>query len=451
MGPIKIESASKCICIYSLVYEAILIMIFFAGFLVSTVNGLTITIDPNIKYQTMIGLGGAACNNENVQFIPDIVNDAGMSAARFDWCDPNPVVAQFINAGCRTLVGSCWSPPANMKDNNSLISGGHLLASQQDAFANLAIQKLQEFKTKYGFELFALSPQNEPRFAEPYNSCIYGPDLIQVAKLIGQKIKAAGLKTKIFLPEDVFEQWTGETKANYLTPLISDTAACKFVSALAFHGYGSNGVTPAQMSATGLMGFGNYARVHGWELWQTENAGSFGMAYAHDVIACLRYGKCSLFLKFCVVSNQAGYMGDVNEFFITGGQKTSTYQIAKCINKFIRPGSIQLRSISSDSATFCNFVTFYDPTAKALVITLATRGTAQNISLQGTNLPATFQKWVAGPAMVCANQGDAAVSSTISIPANTVMTLYATGYSLPTQVKSPFTALSITRVHAGTG
>jgi glucuronoarabinoxylan endo-1,4-beta-xylanase len=420
---------------------------------VVSASAITITIDHTVKYQTMVGLGGAIDNNSSFAgFANDLVNDVGVSVVRFDPCQAWDLLPQMVTSGCHTIIGSCLSPPANMKDNNSAVNGGHLLATQYDAFATWAVQQIQKFKTQYGFEMYAFSPQNEPEFAEFYPSCIYnGADLVQVTKLIGQKIKAAGLKTKIYMPEDMYAWRTASTYTRYFQPLFADTAAQHAVDYLAFHGYGSNGVSPVQMNVTGLTGWYQFANSHGWGLWNSEEAGAYSMQYAYDCISCLRYGKISCFMKYGMVSTTVGMIGDPNEFLIMQGQKTGTYQICKCIMKFIRPGAIQLRSIPSDSSTFCEFMTFFDPTAHALVVTLATAATPQSITLAGTNLPATFQKWTASLTQACANQGDVASTSTISVPANTVMTLYGTGYNLPTGVSKPMMERSIVQRYIATG
>jgi O-glycosyl hydrolase len=391
-----------------------------------SVGAVTVTIDASTRYQTIVGFGGEAM--ADAAHASDLITDAGVSCLRLDWCGAVHGLADskaFWDAGCHTVVGSCWSPPASMKDNGSLNNGGHLLVAQYSAFGDFAVTQLNQFRTTYGGEMYALSPQNEPAFSEFYGSCIYdGADLINVMKVIGQKIKAAGLHTKIFLPEDVYDQWNLDGK--YWTPLLTDSTAKSYVSAIAFHGYTSNGVTPAQMNASTLSRMYGMAHSNGWELWQTENAGSMGMQYASDVIACLRYGKVSMYMKYDLTGSNG-----TDEYYINGGTRTITYYVAKCINKFIRPGAVQLRSKSSDSTTYSNFVAFYDSAASALAITLATDATGQSITLQAPNLPANFQKWVTNASTNCVNQGNVASSSTISLPANSVITLYGTGYAPP--------------------
>jgi O-glycosyl hydrolase len=400
-----------------------------------TAAALTITVDPTQRYQRIVGFGGSpnSANPASTALVSDLVSDAGVSVMRDDWCNNLDALTPYWNAGCHTMVASCWSPPASMKDNGSTTNGGHLLASKYDAFGTYTVQQLTAFRNAHGGELYAISPQNEPAFVEFYNSCVYeGADLTEVTKVIGRKIREAGLHTKIFLPEDVYDNWSNDGK--YFGPLLQDSVATSYVSALAFHGYTANGITPAQMSAGQLGRMYTQAHSKGWELWQTENAGSKNLNYAYDVIACLRYGKVSMYMKFDIVAGNTGS----DEYYIAGSTKNLTYYVAKCINRFVRPGAVQIRSFSPDSATFSAFVAFHDSAASALTVTLATAATAQTVTLAGANLPTTLQKWVANASTNCVNQGNVAPSSAISVPANSVVTLYGMGYTPPaTSVKTP--------------
>jgi len=223
----------------------------------------------------------------------------------------------------------------------------------------------------------------------------------------------------------VYSNWSQDGK--YFGPLLADTAVQKYICALAFHGYTADGITPAQMSAGTLGRMYTQAHSKGWQLWQTENAGSMNLNYAYDVIACLRYGKVSMYLKYDITAGS----GSSQEYYMNGSSKTLTYYVAKCINRFIRPGAVQIGSFSPDSAAFGAFVAFYDSAASALTVTLATDANAQTVTLAGTNLPSSMQKWVASSTVNCVNQGNVAPGSSISIPANSVVSLYGTGYTPP--------------------
>jgi O-glycosyl hydrolase len=279
--------------------------------------------------------------------------------------------------------------------------------------------------------MYALSPQNEPDFSEPYGSCQYtGADLIQVMDTIGRKIRAAGLHTKIFLPEDVYGNWS-----HYNQYIVADTAAYKYITAIAYHGYRANGVTPAQMDpATSGQAY-TFAHAYGWQTWSSENELTDAMPFALNLIGCLRYGKVSLYMGDILDGDQR--YSNPAQCYMSGATKNLYYYVAKCFNKFIRPGSVQLRTTSPDSATFAGFVAFYDSSASALIISAATNTTnSQDISIHGSSLPANFRKWMTNPSTFCVDQGTVASGATITIPANSVVTLYGTGYTPMVSVRA---------------
>ncbi len=398
---------------------------------------VTITIDHTTTYQTIVGFGGSVGGTPS-NLAGTLMNDGAVSVLRIDYCevtghDMSATKTCYDAATVKpVIVGSCWSPPAHMKDNGSLDNGGHLKPSMYDDFADYTVQKLQKFKDMYGVEMYALSPQNEPQFAVFYSSCVYeGADLIQVMKLIGQKIEAAGLTTKLFLPEDMYHAWSGSP---FFPPLMQDPEAQSYVHALAFHGYTADGVSPAEMSAGNLSNMYRQTSSKGWELWQTENAGSMGMGYARDVIGCLRYGKLSMYLKYSLYGDSPGMVGSLDEYYICQGERTLTHYVAKTINTFITRGSVQLKSTSSDSTAFTSFVAFHDPAKHALAVTLVTGDQGQSIQLEGTDLPSECEVWVTNQSTNCENQGTVSSSGTFTIPANSVATLYGTGYDAPTGV-----------------
>lgn len=403
-----------------------------------TATAVTITIDHNTRYQTIVGFGGSTGHLSST-LADMLMNDGGVSALRIDWCevtDPNIANAKIcydIATEKPTIIGSCWSPPANMKDNGNLNNGGHLLSSQYNAFGDYTVSKLRQFKQAIGVDLYSLCPQNEPQFAVFYASCVYtGSDLIQVMKIMGQKIATAGLPTKIHLADDMYGAWSNSP---FFPPLMADVTAQSYINAMSFHGYTADGVTAAQMGAGTLANMYRQCKTKGWELWQTENGSSMNMGYAWDVIGCLRYGKVSLYMKYGLVGDAPGMVGTVDEYYICQGQRTRTFYAAKVINKFIRRGAVQLKSTSSDSASFSSFVAFHDPNRNALAISMVTGAQAQSVQLAGTALPANFDMWVTNASTDCIKTGTVASSATISIPANSAVTLYATGYNPPTGVR----------------
>ena len=70
------------------------------------------------------------------------------------------------------LFASPWSPPAWMKDNNSVIQGGHLLPQYYQTWAKYFSRYLDEYK-KEGINFFGVTIQNEAKAVQTWESCIW--------------------------------------------------------------------------------------------------------------------------------------------------------------------------------------------------------------------------------------------------------------------------------------
>jgi O-glycosyl hydrolase len=200
-----------------------------------------------------------------------------VSVVRYDWSGFTGVTlsgSKFLwDAGVRTFIGSCWSPPANMKSNSSTNNGGSLNTASYAAFVDWLVGKLNEFKQTTGGDLYAISIQNEPAFVEFYASCVYtAQQLRDVVKLVGQRFERDGIATKIFMPEEVFDQWA--SLRSFIGVACSDTSANKYIDALAFHGLGSDGISPSDLDATNLRALKALADRFGKRhVWNTEAGG----------------------------------------------------------------------------------------------------------------------------------------------------------------------------------
>ena len=70
------------------------------------------------------------------------------------------------------LFASPWSPPAYMKDNNSMLEGGSLKEDYKPLWAKYYARFIQEME-KEGITISAISVQNEPKAIQPWESCGY--------------------------------------------------------------------------------------------------------------------------------------------------------------------------------------------------------------------------------------------------------------------------------------
>lgn len=75
-------------------------------------------------------------------------------------------------AGELFTVVATWSPPAFMKDNNTVIHGGRLLPEYRGAWAEYYCRFIEALAER-GIETDALTVQNEPEAVQRWESCLY--------------------------------------------------------------------------------------------------------------------------------------------------------------------------------------------------------------------------------------------------------------------------------------
>ena len=74
-----------------------------------------------------------------------------------------------------SLMFTPWSPPAWMKTNGSRLHGGHLKEENYDRWAEYICRYLKEF-VRLGAKPVYLSPQNEPKAAQTWDSCLFSAE-----------------------------------------------------------------------------------------------------------------------------------------------------------------------------------------------------------------------------------------------------------------------------------
>jgi glucosylceramidase len=131
------------------------------------------------------------------------------------------------------LLGSPWSPPGWMKDNNSML-GGTLRKRYLGSYANYIVKFLQAYEAE-GVSIDAVTPQNEVDTDQDSRmpACLL-PQEIEVeyvSKYLGPAIEKAGLKTRIWLLDHNYNLW-GRASAE-----LDDEKVRKYTKSIAWHGY----------------------------------------------------------------------------------------------------------------------------------------------------------------------------------------------------------------------
>lgn len=129
------------------------------------------------------------------------------------------------------IMGSPWSPPVWMKDNNSSV-GGSLQPQYYAVYAQYFVKYIQEMKAE-GIEIDAITPQNEP--LHPGNNpslLMTAPQQTEFVKShLGPAFQTAAITTKIIIYDHNCD------KPEYPISVLNDPAAKQYIAGSAFHLY----------------------------------------------------------------------------------------------------------------------------------------------------------------------------------------------------------------------
>ena len=147
------------------------------------------------------------------------------------------------------LIASAWTPadldearpgrqPCVVLPPRSSSAGGRLDPAKRDEFAEYLVTYVKLLKEKSGVDLYALSFQNEPLFAQGFESCVYKEaDYAKTLEVVGARFRAVGLRSKLFGPEHMGSfMWI----AGFFEHLLDDKDAARYLDIYAVHSCGTS-------------------------------------------------------------------------------------------------------------------------------------------------------------------------------------------------------------------
>jgi len=147
-----------------------------------------------------------------------------------------PLIKKIIAAagGKLTLFVSPWTPPAFMKDNNSLINGGKLKPEYYQSWANYYVKFIKAYERE-GIPIWGLTVQNEPMAKQKWESCIYTAqeETNFIRNYLGPTLKREGLSNKKLIV------WDHNRDLIYqrASTILNDKEAARYVWGIGFHWY----------------------------------------------------------------------------------------------------------------------------------------------------------------------------------------------------------------------
>jgi glucosylceramidase len=147
-----------------------------------------------------------------------------------------PLIKQAIAAagGHLRLFVSPWSPPAWMKDNNSVTGGGKLLPKYDQSWANFFVKFIKTYEAM-GIPVWGLTLQNEPMAKQKWESCIFTAEDERdfIKNYLGPTLVKAGMADKKLIAWDhnrdlIYQQ---------ASTILEDPAAAKYIWGIGYHWY----------------------------------------------------------------------------------------------------------------------------------------------------------------------------------------------------------------------
>lgn len=138
------------------------------------------------------------------------------------------------------IMANPWSPPGWMKTTDSM-EKGTLKSDNYSVLANYFVRFIQGYQTA-GVPVSYISPQNEPQYAGGYPGMILSASQeAQLIRDIGQAFKANRISTRILAWDHNWDM------PSYPEQIYNDPAASKYAPATAWHCYGGNVTAQSQV------------------------------------------------------------------------------------------------------------------------------------------------------------------------------------------------------------
>ena len=382
-------------------------------------------VDPTHSFQTILGIGGAITDasaetfakmptNVQKQLLTayyDKVNGIGYTLARTNIhsCDFSsasytyvgdgdkelktfnidhdrqfriPLIKQAIatSGGRLPLFVSPWSPPAWMKDNNSMIQGGKLLPQYRQSWANYFVKFINAYQ-KEGIPVWGLTLQNEPMAKQTWESCYFSAEDERdfIKTYLGPTLVKQGMADKKLIAWDHNRDLIYQTAST----ILNDKEAAKYIWGIGYHWY--------ETWTGSTMMFDNVRRVAETfpdkKLMFTEgctdrfdsariNEWALGEVYGHSMVNDFNNGTVG-WTDWNILVDETGGPNHVGNFCfapVIGDTKkgelifTNSFYYIGHFSKFIRPGA--RRIISSANRDMLETTAFKNEDGKIAVVVM---------------------------------------------------------------------------------
>ena len=284
------------------------------------------------------------------------------------------------------ILGSPWSAPIWMKDNNSS-KGGSLQPKYYDVYAKYFVKYIKAMKAE-GINIDAITPQNEPlnpkNNPSMYMSAEEERDFIKNS--LGPVFAKAGVSTKIICYDHNADE------PQYPLTILQDPEARQYVDGSAFHLYGGN--ISALTEVHNAFPNKNIYFTEQYTGSKSSFAGDLSWAIQNLIIGASRNWSKNV-LEWNLASDpnlephtDGGCTTCLGAVTIDGSQvkRNQSYYIIAHASKFVRPGSYR---IQSSEITNLSNVAFVTPAGQEVLVVLNTANQQQSFNIKFNGKSAT--------------------------------------------------------------
>lgn len=240
---------------------------------------ISVFVNPNTRYQTMIGIGGAITDASaevfaklpaakqkeflNAYYNKDTgigytwarttIHSSDFSSGSYTYIKEGdkklstfsikhdqkyriPLIKKAIEAagGKLPLFASPWSPPAFMKSNNNMLQGGTLLPEYYETWATYYTKFIKAYE-KTGIPIWGITVQNEPMAKQPWESLIYSAEEERdfLKNYLGPIMKKEGFGDKAIVVWDHNRDLINQR----VNTILADPEAAKYAWGIGYHWY----------------------------------------------------------------------------------------------------------------------------------------------------------------------------------------------------------------------
>ncbi|TAH26307.1 MAG: T9SS C-terminal target domain-containing protein [Cytophagales bacterium] len=376
--------------------------------------------DPNVLDESKLRFGTTSDNGKQFSFIKDIAAKGVKIIVSVwtppswmkDFSDPKTIPDECYN---------CWNCPKPWSypiPENRKMCGGVLRTDMYEEYAEYLVAYIKIVKRQTGVDVYGLSIQNEPLFANPFEAAVLKPEpYAKVLKVVGDRFKKEGLTTKFFGPEHMGEYTWVPGNKEYVNQLFKVTTSGKeYLDMYSVHGY-LDGVANDFGSAEGWTNlYNNITVAHGKPLWMTEtgnqvpNTFDQGFKFATAMHLALKFGHISGWVFWGLAGNA-----------INGNTLTNTGAAMKLFYKYIKPGYINIEATSTDKDLL---ITAYkkDNNLVVVIINNGTSSKTAQLNLGSAALPNSFEVYRYSQTQLGVALGTVSNNS-FNLPSKTVTTL----------------------------